>query len=153
MSSRGKVAQKAYDLSLPVVSELGCELVDAEYKKEGASYFLRVYIYKKGGVSIDDCETVSKALDPVFEKSLGTVPDFFEVSSPGLDRPLKTMRDFLRHREEEVDVRLYRPFEGKKKFVGIICDADDQFLMIESNEGRLSIPLDAVSTVKRTIRF
>lgn len=153
MPSRGQVAQKAYELSLPIISELGYELVDVEYKKEGTSFFLRVYIFKKGGVSIDDCERISKTLDPVFEQGLGVIPDFFEVSSPGLDRPLKTTQDFLRHKDEEVDVRLYRPFEGKKKFVGIIVDADDQGLIIQSDGSSLKIPSDAISSVKRMIRF
>ena len=95
MGKRSKTAQKAFDIAEPLVKALGLDLVDVSYAKEGGKMFLRLYVDKRGGVGIDDCETVSKATDSVLEKELGLDYDYFEVSSPGLTRPLETVSDYL----------------------------------------------------------
>lgn len=156
MTGRSKVAERAFSLAQPVIEGLGCELVDAEYKKEGSYYYLRLFVDRKGGIGIDDCEAVSRAVDPLFDKDLGVVPDYFEVSSPGLNRPLKTLKDFLRHEGEEVEVKLFAPIEESKSWTGRIRNADEDSLTIvvtEGGERLIKFPVEAISAVKRMIRF
>ena len=93
MAKRSKVAQEAFELAEPVVTELGFDLVDCSYVKEARGMVLTLYIDKRGGIGIDDCETVSRAVDPIIDASSSIDPDFFEVSSPGLTRPLETEKD------------------------------------------------------------
>ena len=87
MGKRSKIAQEAYDIAFPVAEQMGYDLVDAEYKKEGKDVFLRLFIDKRGGVSIDDCEAFTRTIDPIFDEKLKHDADYFEVSSPGLLRP------------------------------------------------------------------
>ena len=107
MAGRSKVAQEAFEICEPIVKELGFDLVDCEYKKEGQYFFLRVFIDKRGGIGIDDCETVSHALDPVLDEKLHADPDYFEVSSPGATRPFGSLSDYIRHQGEEIEVSLF----------------------------------------------
>jgi len=153
MAIRSRIAQQAYDLALPYVEELGLELVDVEYKKEGSLYYLRVYVDKKGGVSIEDCENVSRALDPIFDSELKADPDFFEVSSPGLTRPLQTQADFIRYIGEEVEISLYCPREGSKSLVGTILRATEDTVIFVSALREISFHYDELASVKRIIKF
>ena len=153
MAARSHIAQKAYDIILSVVNQLGYDLVDVEYKKEGKAFFLRIFIDRKGGISTDDCEIVSKTVDPLLDSSLGVIPDFLEVSSPGLTRPLTSTADFLRHYGEEVEVTLYHALDATKHVTGIISEANDDFLTILSGEEAKAIPREAIASVKRTIHF
>ena len=106
-------------LAAPVAAELGLELWDVEYVREAGQWFLRVYIDKDGGVSINDCEALSRALDPVLDEA-DPIPDsyVFEVSSAGAERELKRPSDFEKFMGSEVEVKLYQPYEGKKSLVG-----------------------------------
>lgn len=153
MSDRSRVAQQAFDLALPVVEEMGLELVDAEYKKEGSRYFLRLFIDKKGGISIEDCELVSRTMDPIFDKQLHESPDYFEVSSPGLTRPLVTLSDYLRHEGEEVEVSFYAAIKGIKKFTGIILKASGEAVVFVSGDETLEVPFAEIASAKRTIKI
>ena len=101
MTGRSGVAKRAFELSEPIICEMGYDLVDCEYKKEGPSIFLRIFVDRAGGIRVDECEKISKTLDPILDEKLTSNHDYFEVSSPGLDRPLKTPADFRRHRSEE----------------------------------------------------
>jgi ribosome maturation factor RimP len=132
---------------------MGLELVDAEYKKEGSAYFLRLFVDKRGGVSIEDCEKVSKAVDPIFEKELSVIPDYFEVSSPGLTRPLRTEQDFLRHLGEEVEVALFQPINGSKKMTGKISDVLGKNVTLVTQNGNIDISLGDIASAKRIISF
>ena len=98
MAKRSKVAQEAFELAEPVVTGLGFDLVDCSFVKESRGMVLTLYIDKRGGIGIDDCETVSRAVDPLIDESASIDPDFFEVSSPGLTRPLETEKDFIKSR-------------------------------------------------------
>lgn len=153
MSVRSRVAQQAFELALPVVEEMGLELVDAEYKKEGSYYFLRLFIDKKGGISIDDCELVSRAVDPIFDRELHESPDYFEVSSPGLTRPLESPADFVRHEGEEVEVSFYAAVDGKKNLTGIISKASRETVIFVSGTESLEVPYAQIASAKRTIKF
>lgn len=153
MSVRSRVAQQAFDLALPVVEEMGLELVDAEYKKEGSYYYLRLFIDKKGGISIDDCELISKAMDPIFDKQLHESPDYFEVSSPGLTRPLETPSDFIRHEGEEVEVSFYKAINGKKNLTGIITAVSQETVVFTLGDETAEVPYAQIASAKRTIKF
>ncbi len=114
-----KVTDTVAALALPVVEEAGCSLWDVEYVKEAGTWFLRVYIDKEGGVSIDDCEAVSRPLSDLLDRRDPIEGSYtFEVSSAGADRALKKPEHFEKFQGEEIEVRLYRPREGRKEFIG-----------------------------------
>lgn len=115
----------------PIVSELGFELVDVEYVKEGGTWYLRAYIDKPGGITVDDCETVSRRFSDILdEKDYIEDSYVFEVSSPGLGRPLKKEKDFARSLGEEVEIRTYRPIDRQKEFIGILKSYDEDTVTI-----------------------
>jgi ribosome maturation factor RimP len=107
------------ELARPMAEQRGLELVGVELVKEGANRYLRVYIDKEGGVNFDDCEAISRAVDSKVDAMMPNPPyDFFEVSSPGLERPLKRDEDFARFAGQQVAVSTYAPVDGQKLFVG-----------------------------------
>lgn len=154
MAKRSKVAQEAFELAEPVVTGLGFDLVDCSYVKEARGMVLTLYIDKKGGIGIDDCETVSRAVDPVIDEAASIDPDFFEVSSPGLTRPLETVKDYNRYAGEKVDVSLYQPLEGRKSFTAEIKGADDdKATFVFDNGDELTIGLETIAKAVRHIDF
>ena len=121
-------------LALPVVEEEGCTLWDVEYVKEAGTRYLRVFIDREGGVSIDDCERISRRLDPVLDEADPIAESYvFEVGSAGADRELKRPRDFEQFLGSEVEVHLYRPLEGSKRYVGVLRSFEDGAVSIEQN--------------------
>ena len=121
-----KVTETVAALALPIVEKAGCALWDVEYVKEAGTWFLRVYIDKEGGVSIDDCEAVSRPLSDLLDERDPIEGSYtFEVSSAGADRALKKPEHFARFLGEEVEVKLYRPRQGRKEFVGALRDCQD----------------------------
>ena len=106
---------------MPLVDAHGFELVDVEYVKEGGSWYLRAYIDKPGGIAVDDCEVISRALSDLLDEH-DFIEDSYilEVSSPGLGRPLKKEKDFVRSQGELVEVRTYRAIQHQKEFTGIL---------------------------------
>lgn len=121
-----KITDRVTELARGVVSEAGCTLWDVEYVREAGTWYLRVYIDKEGGVSINDCETISRALDPILDEA-DPIPDsyVFEVGSAGAERELKRPSDFAQFMGSEVEIRLYQPFEGSKVFVGTLSGYDN----------------------------
>ena len=136
MSKREVYEQKTEQLLQPIVDEYGFELVDVEYVKEGSTWYLRSYIDKPGGISIDDCEKVSRRLSDLLDQE-DFIEDAYimEVSSPGLGRPLKKEKDFKRSLGEEVEVRTYRAIDRQKEFIGILKDYDKDTVTIEYEDG------------------
>lgn len=121
-----KVTDTVAALAAPIVEEAGCSLWDVEYVKEAGTWFLRVYIDKEGGVSIDDCEAVSRPLSDKLDEADPIEGSYtFEVSSAGADRVLKKPEHFARFQGQEVEVKLYRPREGRKEFVGLLQSWED----------------------------
>ena len=116
-----KITEAVWEFAAPVVEAQGCTIWDVEYVREGSDWFLRVYIDKEGGVDIDDCEAVSRALDPILDEK-DPIPDSytFEVCSAGLERVLKRPSDFERFLGSRVNIRLYKPVDGSKEFVGTL---------------------------------
>ena len=123
MSKKEVYEQKTEEILLPIVEEYGFELVDVEYVKEGGTWYLRTYIDKEGGISIDDCEKVSRRLSDILdEKDYIDDTYIMEVSSPGLGRPLKKEKDFKRSLGKEVDIRTYRMIDKQSDFTVILMD-------------------------------
>lgn len=121
-----KVTDVVAQLAAPVVEQAGCSLWDVEYVKEAGEWFLRVYIDKEGGVSIDDCEAVSRPLSDLLDEADPIEGSYtFEVSSAGADRVLKKPEHFARFQGQEVEVKLYRPRDGRKDFVGVLQSWQD----------------------------
>ena len=139
MARRSKTAQEAYDIAKPEAEKMGYDLVDAEYKKEGQGMFLRLFIDKRGGIGIDDCEAFSKVIDPILDEKLKCDADFFEVSSPGLTRPLDDISAYIRYQGEKIDVKLFKADEsGTKSFTGSIVSAEDGRVVFEKEDGTTS---------------
>ena len=132
MSKREHYEQKTEELLMPIIEKNGFELVDVEYVKEGGTWYLRAYIDKPGGISVDDCEVVSRAFSEILdEKDYIDDAYIFEVSSPGLGRPLKKEKDFARSIGEEVEIRTYRAINRQKEFIGMLKEYDTTTVTIE----------------------
>ena len=140
LSKREQYEQQTEELLLPIVESNGFELVDVEYVKEAGTWYLRAYIDKTGGITVDDCEIVSRAFSDILdEKDYIEDTYIFEVSSPGLGRPLKKEKDFKRSIGEEVEIRTYRPINRQKEFVGILKEYDPDTVTIEYEDGETQI--------------
>ena len=128
-----KITEKVEALAKPVVEEEGCELWAVEYVREAGTWYLRVLIDKDGGVGIDDCERISRRLDPILDEA-DPIPDsyVFEVGSAGAERELKRPSDFERYIGSEVEVKLYQPYQGKKSYVGSLEAYDDGNVTVSS---------------------
>ena len=132
MSKREHYEQQTEELLLPIIESHGFELVDVEYVKEAGTWYLRAYIDKPGGITVDDCEVVSRAFSDVLdEKDYIEDTYIFEVSSPGLGRPLKKEKVFARSIGEEVEIRTYRAIDRQKEFIGILVEYDKDTVTIE----------------------
>ena len=132
MSRREEYEAKTEALLQPMVDERGFELVDVEYVKEGSNWYLRAFIDKPGGISIDDIEPISRELSEKLDQE-DFISDAYilEVSSPGLGRPLKKEKDFARSIGEEVEIRTYRAIDRQKEFIGILKEYDQDTVTIE----------------------
>jgi ribosome maturation factor RimP len=155
MAERSPYAQRVYNAVAAKTADLELELVDVEMVREGPSRILRLIIDKPGGVSHEDCARVSRIADPLIDQELQmNNHDYLEVSSPGLERPLKTERDFLRHQGEWVELTLYQASEGQKHFIGRLAACTAEFIAIEPDRMPIrQFPRDQVAQVKRTIVF
>lgn len=137
MSKKDEYVKKTEALLEPIIEANHFELVDVEYVKEGSNWYLRAYIDKPGGITIDDCELVSRALNEKLDAD-----DFIEeayileISSPGLGRPLKKEKDFARSIGQDVDIRLYKAQDGMKEFTGELTayDADTVTILMDGSE-------------------
>lgn len=138
MNKRETYEQRTEELIMPIIEQNQFELVDVEYVKEGGTWYLRAYIDKPGGITVDDCEVVSRALSDLLDKH-DFIEDAYvlEVSSPGLGRPLKKEKDFARSIGEEVDVRTFRAISHQKEFTGILRDYDKEKIVLEMEDQEL----------------
>lgn len=135
MSRHEIYEQRAAELLEPILADMDFELVDVEYVKEAGTWYLRSYIDKPGGITVDDCEAVSRQFsDRLDQEDFIEDSYIMEVSSPGLDRPLKKDKDFERNLGREVEIRTYRPIEKEKEFYGILCAYDDNSVTIERED-------------------
>lgn len=136
MSKREVYETRTEALLQPIATAQGVEIYDVEYVKEGSDYYLRAYIDKAEGVSIVDCENVSRALSDALDRE-DFIPDAYilEVSSPGLGRTLKKDRHLARSIGQEVEIRLYKPLEGTKEFSGVLKSFDEGSIVITGDAG------------------
>ena len=155
MTRKETIEQQAETLIMPVVEAHGFELVDMEYIKEAGAYYLRAYIDKPGGITIDDCETVSRSFsDLLDEKDFIEDSYILEVSSPGLGRPLKKEKDFQRETGKEIEVRLFAPVDGKKEYTGILTAYENGLITIKTEDGRsLSFKRTETALVRLALDF
>ena len=127
--------KKTEEFILPILERLGFELWDVEYVKEGKEHYLRAYIDKEGGITINDCVAVSREMNEILDRE-DYIPEeyIFEVSSPGLDRPLKKDRDFSRSIGKRVEIHTYRALDGQKDFSGELVSYDADRITIKEEE-------------------
>ncbi len=149
-----KVTDTVAALALPIAEQAGCSLWDVEYVKEAGTWFLRVYIDKEGGVSINDCEAVSRPLSDLLDETDPIEGSYtFEVSSAGADRALKKPEHFARFLGDEVEVKLYRPREGRKEFIGVLNAYEDGRVTLDIGGDEVSFSKQEVALVRLYPRF
>ncbi|MFA9375436.1 MAG: ribosome maturation factor RimP [Lachnotalea sp.] len=155
MSKRDGYEKKTEEMLLPIIEANNFELVDVEYVKEGANWYLRAYIDKEGGIAVDDCEVVSRAFGELLDKN-DFIEDTYilEVSSPGLGRPLKKERDYERSIGEEVEVRTYITIDKQKEFTGILKAYDKDSITLEfEDETEMNIVRAEIALIRLTFDF
>ena len=149
-----KVTDLVAELADPIAQAQGCTLWDVEYVKEAGSWYLRVYIDKEGGVSIDDCEAVSRPLSDALDEADPLQRSYtLEVGSAGIDRVLRKSEHFAAFLGSEVEVRLYRAREGKKEYVGLLRGYADGGVTLEEGGGTITFEKKDIAQVRLYVRF
>ena len=149
-----KVTELVAAFARPIVEAQGCELWDVEYVREGSEYFLRLYLDKEGGVDINDCEAVSRAVDPILDEK-DPIPGsyHFEVCSAGLERVLKRPSDFQRFLGSPITVKLYRPRNGLKEIPCVLKAYDEGKLTVEAGKETITFERSEVAQVRLRVEF
>ena len=149
-----KITETVRQFAEPVVQAHGCSLWDVEYVREGADWFLRLYIDKPGGVDINDCEAISRAVDPILDEK-DPIPDSysFEVCSAGLERTLKRPRDFQQFLGSPVTVKLYRPWGGLKELPAVLRGYEDGKVTVEMGKETITFEKSQVALVRLRVEF
>ena len=149
-----KVTELVAEFARPIVEAHGCELWDVEYVREGSEYFLRLYLDKEGGVDINDCEAVSRAVDPILDEK-DPIPGsyHFEVCSAGLERVLKRPADFQRFMGSPITVKLYRPRNGLKEIPCVLKAYDEGKLTVEAGKETIVFEKSEVAQVRLRVEF
>lgn len=151
--AREQIENLVEKLAKDITSGTELEVVDVEFVKE-CEWYLRVFLDKSGGIEMEDCQWVSEKLESEMDK-LDPIKEsyYLEVSSPGLDRPLKKERDFMRHQGDKVEVHTFEPIDGQKTVVGTLLGLDDGNIQMKVDGYEISIPKDKASQVKLYIEF
>ena len=149
-----KITEQVWQFAEPVVLEKGCSLWDVEYVREGGEWFLRLYIDKVGGVDINDCEAVSRAVDPILDEKDPIKESYhFEVCSAGLERALKRPGDFERFMGSTIMVKLYRPRNGLKEIPGILRGYEEGRVTVEAGKETITFEKSEVALVRLRVEF
>ena len=150
-----KIEQIIYDMAKPIAEQHDCYIYDVEYVKEGGAYYLRVFVDKpQGGISIDECETVSRAISEVLDKRDPIKENyFFEVASPGIERKLRQEEHFERYMGELVNVGLYKAIDGSKVLHGKLTGFEDKIVTVETEDESVSLPLKETTYIKLHFEF
>ena len=149
-----KITEQVAQFAKPIVEEKGCTLWDVEYVREGSERFLRLYIDKDGGVDIDDCEKIHRAVDPVLdEKDPIQEAYHFEVCSAGLERALKRPGDFAQFMDSPIMVKLYRPRNGLKEIPGVLRGYEDGKVTVEAGKETITFEKSEVALVRLRVEF
>lgn len=149
-----KTEELVYALAEPFAAEIDCEVLEVEYKKEGADYFLRVYLDRETGVDMDACAYVSERLSAALDAA-DPIKDayFLEVCSPGIDRALKRDKDFVRFAGRKVDVKLYATKDGLKEFCGVLLEKDGDVVTVEHEGKTVCFNTEEAAFIKLAIEF
>ena len=149
-----KITEAVANLAKGVVEAEGCSLWDVEYVREAGSYYLRVYIDKPGGVSINDCEAISRTLDKLLDEADPISDSYiFEVASAGAERELKRPSNFEAFLGSEVEVRTYKPINGQKAFVGTLEKYEDGAVTLSSGKKQIRLEKQDIALVKLHVSF
>ena len=149
-----KVTELVASFAQPIVEQHGCELWDVEYVREGSEYFLRLYLDKEGGVDINDCEAISRAVDPILDEKDPIQGSYhFEVCSAGLERALKRPGDFERFMGSSITVKLYRPRNGLKEIPGILRGYEEGCVTVEAGKETITFTKSEVALVRLRVEF
>ena len=136
MSKRETYETRTEELITPILDRMNFELVDVEYVKEGGTWYLRAYIDKEGGITVNDCVAVAREMNEILDREDFVEDSYvFEVSSPGLGRPLKKEKDYIRSMGKEVEIRTYRAINREKEFYGILSAYDENTVTIKTEDG------------------
>ena len=154
MAKKDEYERRTEELLKPITDEHGFEIVDVEYVKEGTDYYLRSYIDKEGGITVDDCEIVSRRLEKLLDEN-DLIPDAYilEVSSPGLGRQLKKDRDFVRETGKMVDVKLFKAEDKVKEFSVILKSFDADTFTITTDKGDVVTDRSNVAKISLSLDF
>lgn len=155
MAKISNTEKKIMPILEPIIAERNLELIDLEFVKEGANWYLRIYIDKEGGVDIDDCEGVSRAFEAKLDAEDPIEQAYIlEVSSPGIDRPLKKAADFEKYRGEIIDIKLYKALEGQKQFQGKLLGLEKEVISIEDDNNKvIAFDQKDVASVRLAVIF
>lgn len=155
MSKRETYEKKTEELITPLIDAEGFELVDVEYVKEGADWYLRVYIDKDGGITVNDCEKISRAFNEILDRE-DYIDDayIFEVSSPGLLRPLKKDKDYQRNLGKLLEVKLFAPLNGVKEFEVELKSYDkESATLVMDDDTEVTVKRSEISLIRPAIEF
>ena len=148
------IIEKTNALALPIIEKMGLWHVDTEYVSEGGTDYLRIFIDKPGGVTIDDCVALTEPMNRLLDEHPFIKDAYiFEVSSPGLTRPLKTDKDYERNIGNRVDIRLFEKQDDSKEFTGIIKSFDDESVILDIDGNDLTFKRKNITKMQRTIEF
>ena len=149
-----KITDIVTEFARPIVEANGCSLWDVEYVREGSERYLRLYIDKPGGIDIDDCEKVHRAVDPILDEKDPIAESYhFEVCSAGLERALKRPSDFVQFMDSPVLVKLYRPRNGLKEIPGILRGYEDGRITVEAGKETVTFEKSEVALVRLRVEF
>lgn len=136
MSRKSEILKTVEDLLLPILKDNHFEFVDIEFEKEGTNWYLRVFIDKENGITIDDCEIVSRSLENKLDEiDPISHPYILEVSSPGIDRPLKKDQDYIKNIGKVIEIKLYQSINGEKELMGELSNYEDDHLILKRESG------------------
>lgn len=142
------------ELLAPVIEELGYECVDVTFEKAGRDWILTAYVDQPGGISLDDCQKISEALSPVLDEKDPIEQSYFlEVSSPGIDRPLKKDKDYEKALNTKITISLYAKIDGKKEFTGTLKQADSKEVVLETEDGLQTFSRKDIAKAVPVIEF
>ena len=155
MSKASVYEAKTESLIMPILDRMNFELVDVEYVKEGGTWYLRAYIDKEGGITVNDCEDVAREMNVLLDEE-DFIPDayVFEVSSPGLGRPLKKEKDYIRNMGKELEIRTYKAINRCKEFYGLLRAYDKDTVTIETEDGeKIIFNKSEIALIRQAIDF
>lgn len=151
---RSDIEKRTEELVTPIIEEGKFDLVDVEYVKEGVNWYLRIYADKEGGINIDDCVLISRALEEKLDEA-NFLEDAYilEVSSPGLGRALKKDKDFQRSLGEEVELKLYKPIDKQKDFTGYLKSYDEKNIVVDIDGQDFTFARKDIANIHLAVHF